>query len=91
MRVFTPGRVTVEAEWQSDSQAANESAPLTVSLEHPGLDRIYARRTVKTPLRIEQQISAADIERGKRIVVRLQNDNTARVKGHVKVIFAPAL
>jgi len=91
VRVLAPGRVTVEAEWQSDPPAANEAVPLTVSLEHPGLDRIYARRTVKTPLRIEQQITAADIERGKRIVVRLQNDNPARVKGHVKVIFAPAL
>ena len=91
VRLFAPGRVTVEAEWQSDSPTATESTPLTVSLEHPGLDRIYARRTIKTPLRIEQQISAADIERGKRIVVRLQNDNTARVKGHVKVMFAPAL
>jgi hypothetical protein len=42
-------------------------------------------------LRIEQQITAADIERGKRIVVRLQNDNTGGVKGSVKVTFAPAL
>lgn len=94
VRVLAPGRVTVEAEWQNDSpaaNAANEAASLTVSLEHPGIDRIYARRTVKSPLRIEQQITAADIERGKRIVVRLQNDNTARVKGHVKVTFAPAL
>jgi hypothetical protein len=91
VRVLAPGRVTVEAEWQSDSPAANEAAPLTVSLEHPGMDRIYARRTAKSPLRIEQQITSADIERGKRIVVRLQNDNTARVKGRVKVTFAPAL
>jgi len=91
VRVPAPGRVTVEAEWQSDSPAANEAAPLTLSLEHPGMDRIYARRTAKSPLRIEQQITPADIERGKRIVVRLQNDNTARVKGRVKVAFAPAL
>ncbi len=91
IRVIAPGRVTVEAEWQNDSPAANEAAPLTLSLEHPGMDRIYARRTAKSPLRIEQQITAADIERGKRIVVRLQNDNPARVKGRVKVTFAPAL
>lgn len=91
IRIIAPGRVTVEAEWQNDSPAANESAPLTLSLEHPGMNRIYARRTAKSPLRIEQQITAADIERGKRIVVRLQNDNTARVKGRVKVTFAPAL
>ena len=91
IRVIAPGRMTAEAEWQSDSQAANEATPLTLSLEHPGTNRIYARRTAKSPVRIEQQITSADIERGKRIVVRLQNDNTARVKGRVKVTFAPAL
>ncbi len=91
IRVIAPGRVTVEAEWRSDSPAANEAAPLTLSLEHPGMDRLYARWAAKSPLRIEQQITAADIERGKRIIVRLQNDNMDRVKGRVKVIFAPAL
>jgi len=91
IRVIAQGRVTVEAEWQSDSQAANEAATLTLSLEHPGTNRIYARRTAKSPLRIDQQITASDIERGKRIVVRLQNDGAARVKGRVKVSFAPAL
>src|SRR5215470_9673217 len=91
IRIIAPGRVTVEAEWQNDSPAENEAALLTLSLEHPGTDRIYARRTAKSPLRIEQQITAADIERGKRVVVRLQNDNTARVRGRVKVTFTPAL
>jgi hypothetical protein len=91
IRVIAPGRVTIEVEWRNDSPSANEAAPLTLSLEHPGTDRIYARRTAKSPLRIEQQITAADIERGKRIVVRLQNDDTAKVKGRVKVTFAPAL
>jgi len=91
IRIIAPGRVTVEAEWQNDSPAANEALPLTLSLEHPGTDRIYARRTAKRPLRIEQQITAADIERGKRVLVRLQNDNIARVRGRVKVTFAPAL
>jgi hypothetical protein len=91
LRVPAPGRVTVEAEWQSDSPAANEALPLTLSLEHPGMNRIYARRAAKSPLRIEQQITSVDIERGKRIVVRLQNDNAAKVKGRVKVTFAPAL
>jgi len=91
IRIIAPGRVTVEAEWQNDSPAENEAALLTLSLEHPGTDRIYARRTAKSPLRIEQQITAADIERGKRLVVRLQNDNTARVRGRVKVTFIPAL
>jgi hypothetical protein len=91
IRVIAPGRITVEAEWRNDSTAANDAAPLTLSLEHPGMDRIFARRTAKSPLRIEQQITSADIERGKRIVVRVQNDGAARVKGRVKVTFAPAL
>jgi hypothetical protein len=91
IRVIAPGRVMVEAEWQSDSPSVNEATQLTLSLEHPGTNRIYARRTAKSPLRIDQQITASDIERGKRIVVRLQNDGAARVKGRVKVTFAPAL
>jgi hypothetical protein len=91
IRVIAPGRVTIEVEWRNDSPAANEAAPLTLSLEHPGTDRIYARRTAKSPLRIEQQITASDIERGKRVVVRLQNDDTVRVNGRVKVTFAPAV
>jgi hypothetical protein len=91
IRVIAPGRMTVEAEWRSDSPPANEASPLTLSLEHPGMDRIYARRTAKSPLRIEQQINSADIERGKRIVVRLRIDGAATVKGRVKVTFAPGL
>lgn len=91
MRVPTAGRVTVEVEWQNDSLAANDSLPLTVSLEHPGMNRIYARRSVKSPLRLEQQITSTDMDRGRHIIVRLQNDNAARAKGRVKVTFAPAL
>jgi hypothetical protein len=91
IRIIAQGRVTIDVEWRNDSAAANESAALTLSLEHPGTNRIYARRTAKSPLRIEQQISAVDIERGRRVVVRLQNDDTARVSGRVKVTFAPAL
>ena len=91
LRILAPGRVTVEAEWQSDSPAVDEALPLTLSLEHPGTNRIYARRAAKSPLRIEQQITSGDIDRGKRVVVRMQNDNTAKVKGRVKVTFAPAL
>jgi hypothetical protein len=90
IRVIAPGRVTIEVEWRNDSPEAPESASLTLSLEHPGTNRIYARRTAKSPLRIEQHITAADIERGKRIVVRLQNDSTAKTSGRVKVTFAPA-
>ena len=91
VRVPTAGRLTVEVEWQNDALAENESLPLTVSLEHPGMNRIYARRTVRSPLRLEQQITSTDMDRGRRIIVRLQNDHAARAKGRVKVTFAPAL
>jgi hypothetical protein len=91
LRVPTAGRVTVDVDWQNDSLSANESLPLTVSLEHPGMNRIYARRSVKSPLRLEQQITGSDMDRGQRLIVRVQNDNTARAKGRVKVTFAPAL
>src|SRR5215813_12236575 len=40
IRVIAPGRVTIEVEWRNDSPSANESASLTLSLEHPGTDRI---------------------------------------------------
>ena len=91
VRIPTAGRVTVEVEWQNDSLTAIESQLLTISLEHPGMNRIYARRTVKSPLRLEQQITESDMDRGRRIIVRLQNDHTARARGRVKVTFAPAL
>jgi hypothetical protein len=94
IRIIAPGRVTVEAEWDNHPPAegaAKAAARLTISLEHPGTDRIYARRRAKSPMRIEQQITAADIERGKRIIVRLQNDSGTKVKGRVRVTFAPAL
>jgi hypothetical protein len=91
IRVIAPGRVTIEVEWRNDSPAANESSLLTLSLEHPGTNRIYARRTAKSPLRIEQQVTTADLELGKRVIVRLQNGDKARVNGRVKVTFSPAL
>jgi hypothetical protein len=90
IRIIAPGRVTIEVEWHGDSPQS-EATQLTLSLEHPGMNRIYARRTAKSPLRIEQQITSADLERGKRLIVRLQNDARSRVNGRVKVTFAPAL
>lgn|GEM_PF-1544091 len=91
VRVPVPGRLIVEVEWQTDPPGADQAPSLTISLVHPGLDRIYARRTGKSLLRIEQQITEQDLERGRRIIVRIQNDNAARVKGRVKVLFLPSL
>jgi hypothetical protein len=85
-QVFSAGRILIEGVWNGQQGGAYT---LHISLVRPDGSEA-ARRTSKSPLRIEQQITSADIERGKRIVVRLQNDGAARVKGRVKVTFAPA-
>lgn len=92
-RVPAPGRVIIEADWQTEqpSSVTGEQLQLTLSLIHPGLDKIYARRIGKSSLRIDQQITEQDLERGRRLIVRIQNDNSVKVKGRVKVLFLPSL
>jgi hypothetical protein len=87
--VPAPGRVIVEAEWQTDQSASD--AALTLSLIHQGTDKVYARRFGKSALRIEQQITDQDFERGRRVIVRIQNDQAAKVRGRIKVLFTPSL
>ncbi len=92
-RVPAPGRVIIEADWQTD-QTNSETAErpqLTLSLIHPGLNKIYARRIGKGSLRIDQQITEQDLERGRRLIVRIQNDHSVKVKGRVKILFLPSL
>lgn len=92
VQLSVAGRVVIEAEWQTDQLNAELSPlPLTLSLIHPGQDRILGRRTGRSLLRSEQQISDSDLERGRRVVIRLQNDNAAKVRGRVKAIFTPGL
>src|SRR5262249_13501736 len=92
-RIPAPGRVVIEAEWRPDPLIPDAAAQpqLTLSLIHPGLDKTYARRIGKSGLRIEQQITEQELERGRRVTVRLQNDGAAKVKGRVKVSFFPSL
>ncbi len=92
-RVPAPGRVIIEADWQTEqpSSVAGEQLQLTLSLIHPGLTKIYARRMGKSALRIDQQITEQDLERGRQVIVRIQNDNSAKVRGRVKVLFLPSL
>jgi hypothetical protein len=92
-RVPAPGRVIIEAEWVPDPlvAGASEQPQLTLSLIHPGLDKTYARRVGKSGLRIEQQITEQELERGRRVTVRIQNDGATRVKGRIKVSFFPSL
>lgn len=87
-----PGRVVIEAEWQTDQRSRDGlPAPLTLSLIHPGQDRILGRRTGRSSLRIEQQITVNGLERGRLLLIRLQNDNTMKVMGRVKAVFTPDL
>lgn len=87
-----PGKLIVEANWQTDSPT-ERSAPsvLSLSLIHAGEERIYARRQGPSPLRIEQPITEQSLDRGARWSVRILNEGRIKVKGALKVTFAPGL
>lgn len=91
--VPAPGRIVVEADWSADSLSASEqrALPMMLSLIHPGQARTYARRQGASPLRIEHQVTERELDRGARWIVRVQNDNQAKIKGRVRVIYTPSL
>jgi hypothetical protein len=91
--VSVPGRVVIEAKWETDvlTGKQNEQLPLVLSLTHLGQARIYARRPGKSPLRIEQQITEQDIDRGKNWITRIQNDGQFKVRGVLIITFTPGL
>lgn len=93
------GRIVVEASWELADQRASK-LPITVSLIHPGQSLTYARRQGSSPLRIEHQITEQDMDRGKRWIVRLQNNSqsdkrfatteaVAKVQGRLVVSYTP--
>jgi hypothetical protein len=88
-----PGRLDVDVSWQAvlPSTPASAQTPLTVSLIHPGEARVYARRQGPSPLRFDHQVTDIALDRGTRWVVRVQNDTQTKVKGRIKVTFAPSL
>ena len=91
--VTAPGRLVLEANWQSDPLSSNSSVPshLTLQLVHEGSDKTYARRRGPDSLRIEQQVTELEIDRGLRWIVRVQNEGNSKVKGLLKVTFVPSL
>jgi hypothetical protein len=88
-----PGRLDVDVSWQPvlPSTPAWAQTPLTVSLIHPGEARVYARRQGTSPVRFDHQVTEIALDRGARWVVRVQNDTQTKVKGRIKVTFAPSL
>jgi hypothetical protein len=91
--VNVPGRIVIEAKWETDVLAGkqNDQLPLILSLTHLGQARIYARRPGRSPLRIEQQITEQDIDRGKNWLARIQNDNQFKVRGVLVITFTPGI
>lgn len=91
--ITVPGRLVIEASWQADPLAGNSPLPshLTLQLVHAGSDKTYARRRGADALRIEQQVTDLEIDRGLRWIVRVQNEGQSKVKGLLKVTFVPSL
>jgi hypothetical protein len=86
-----PGRILVEATWQSDSTDDGSIPRLTVSLIHPAQSRTHARRQGMSPIRVEHQVTEPELDRGSRWVVRVQNDGLVRINGRLKVLYTPGL
>ncbi|MCI0486463.1 MAG: hypothetical protein L0229_07665 [Blastocatellia bacterium] len=91
--VPAPGKIVVEADWSADPMSAPEpqKLPLMLSLIHPGQARTYARRQGASPLRIEHRVTDSELDKGTRWIVRVQNDNQAKIKGRVRVTYTPGL
>jgi hypothetical protein len=86
-----PGRLEVQTAWEADRSENGSTAPLIVSLIHPGEAKTYARRQGSSPIGVDQQISEEALDRGARWVVRIQNDTQLKVTGRVKVNYTPSL
>lgn len=88
-----PGRIDVEAIWQTEVASAPSPAqtPLIVSFIHPGEARTYARRQGPSPIRFDHQVTDIALDRGARWIVRVQNDTQTKVKGRIKVTYTPSL
>ncbi len=90
--VTMPGRLVIEAFWQEDqlsTQPAGQS-PLALLLIHPAQDRTYARRQGGSPLRVEQQVTEREIDKGMRWIARIENLGQTKVKGLLRVSFFPS-
>jgi hypothetical protein len=89
--VPAPGRVVVEADWQTDPLSTNEPSQslLMLSLLHPGQSKTYAQRRGKSSLRIEHQVTEQEMDRGIRWIAKVLNESRAKVTGRLKVLYTP--
>jgi len=90
--VPAPGRIEVDVSWEPDGLSKPVDHPtLVVSLIHPGESRTYARRQGRSPIKVEHQVTEQALDRGRRWIVRVQNDTQTKVSGRVRVIYTPSL
>jgi hypothetical protein len=91
--VTSPGRLVVEANWQTDPLTGTSAVANSLSLQlvHVAQDKTYARRRGADSLRIEHQVTDLEIDRGLRWIARIQNEGQSKVKGLLKVTFVPSL
>lgn len=89
--VTMAGRLVIEVFWQKDQPSVPaDQTSLALLLIHPAQNRTYARRQGQSPLRVEQQVTEREIDKGIRWVARIENLGQARVKGLIKVSFFPS-
>ncbi|HUE83904.1 MAG TPA: hypothetical protein VMM84_17505 [Pyrinomonadaceae bacterium] len=90
--VTMPGRLVIEAIWQKDKLSTEPAgqSPLALLLIHPAQDRTYARRQGGSPLRVEQQVTEREIDKGMRWIARIENLGQAKVRGLLSVSFFPS-
>jgi hypothetical protein len=91
--VAAPGRLVMEADWQSDQLGSTSSMmpQLSLQLIHSGQDKTYAKRKGTNALRVEHQVTEQEIDSGLRWVARIQNEGQVKVKGLLKVTFSPSM
>ena len=86
------GRIDVNVHWEiSDLPSSRIQVTLVVSLVHPGESRTYARRQGPSPITVEQQVTEQTLDRGRRWIIRVQNDTQTKVKGRIEINYTPSL
>jgi hypothetical protein len=86
------GRINVDVNWEVNGLPSSRGqVPLVVSLVHPGEPRTYARRQGPSPITMEQQVTEQTLDRGRRWIIRVQNDTQTKVKGSIEITYTPSL
>ena len=86
------GRIDVNVHWEiSDLPSSRIPVTLVVSLVHPGESKTYARRQGPSPVTVEQQVTEQTLDRGRRWIIRVQNDTQTKVNGRIEITYTPSL